>query len=268
MALAPIAWSRRNARSGVAESVGLVRDAKNGHNAGSGRRGTPSHELHRQPFQGMVPSAYIKLALAKFLCLMPSQNTLLLIYFVAFFLLAFVLRSVLVYRQTGINPLVLPSTQDAYGYLGMAFKVLMLSCAAVLIALATNPDAPQWLGSISPLELSALKWAGWFGLLASLVWMLIAQAQMGASWRIGIDSANRTELVSKGLFAISRNPIFLATRLALLGFFLVAPNGATLAILTAGEIVIQVQVRLEEQHLSSLHGSSYQTYCAQVPRWL
>lgn len=56
---------------------------------------------------------------------MPDQNTLLLIYFVAFVVLAFVLRSLLVYWQTGINPLVLSRSQDAYGYVGMAFKVLM-----------------------------------------------------------------------------------------------------------------------------------------------
>ena len=63
---------------------------------------------------------------------MRDQNILLLIYFVAFFLLALVIRSVLVYRNTGINPLVLPRTQDAYGYVGMAFKVLMLGCAGVV----------------------------------------------------------------------------------------------------------------------------------------
>lgn len=198
---------------------------------------------------------------------MPDQNTLLLIYFVAFFLLAFIFRSLLVYLQTGINPLVLPRSQDAYGYVGMAFKVLMLACAFVLIALAFYPPAPIWLGSISPLEIPAIKWVGWFALLVSLLWMLVAQAQMGGSWRIGIDSANRTKLVSTGLFSVSRNPIFLATRLALLGFFLVAPNAATLAILAAGEIVIQVQVRLEEQHLLGLHGASYINYCSQVPRW-
>ncbi len=67
---------------------------------------------------------------------MPDQNTLLLIYFVAFFLLAFVVRSVLVYRSTGINPLVLQRTQDAYGYVGMAFTVLVLGCAAVVTLLA------------------------------------------------------------------------------------------------------------------------------------
>lgn len=120
---------------------------------------------------------------------------------------------------------------------------------------------------MSPLEIAAAKWVGWFALIAALLWILVAQAQMGASWRIGIDTANRTALVSTGLFSVSRNPIFLATRLALLGFFLVAPNAATLAILTAGEIVIQVQVRLEEQHLLGLHGTAYQNYCSQVPRW-
>ena len=199
---------------------------------------------------------------------MPDQNTLLLIYFVAFFLLAFVIRSVLVYRSTGINPLVLRRTQDAYGYVGMAFKVLMLGCAAVVTLLAFVPHASNWIGVIAPLEITSIKGVGWFCLLVSLLWMLIAQAQMGASWRIGIDSANRTELVSKGLFTISRNPIFLATRVALLGFFLVAPNAATLALLAAAEVIIQVQVRLEEKHLLGLHGAAYEQYFSKVPRWL
>jgi len=199
---------------------------------------------------------------------MSNPNTLLLIYFIAFLLTAFVIRSLLVYKRTGINPLVLPRTQDAYGYVGMAFKVLMLCCAAVVTALAFVPVAPLWLGTITPLELDAMKWVGWTYLIASLIWMLVAQSQMGASWRIGIDSANSTELVSKGLFGISRNPIFLATRLSLLGFFLVAPNAATLAILAAGEVLIQVQVRLEEKHLSGLHGTDYDAYSAKVPRWL
>ena len=199
---------------------------------------------------------------------MPDQNTLLLIYFVAFFLLAFVVRSVLVYRNTGINPLVLQRTQDAYGYVGMAFKVLMIGCAVVVTLLAFVPHASNWLGVITPQEITSIKGLGWICLVVSLLWMLIAQAQMGASWRIGIDSANRTELVSKGLFTISRNPIFLATRVALLGFFLVAPNAATLALLAAAEVIIQVQVRLEEKPLLGLHGSAYEQYFSKVPRWL
>lgn len=199
---------------------------------------------------------------------MPNQNILLLIYFLAFFLLAFVIRSVLVYRSTGINPLVLPSTDDAYGYVGIAFKVLMIACAVVVTGMAFVPNAQSWLGSIEPLKLIALQWTGWACLLVSLLWILLAQAQMGTSWRIGIDNENKTALVTRGLFAISRNPIFLSVRMALLGYFLVVPNAATLAILVAGEIVIQVQVRLEEKHLSSSHGAEYEEYCKRVSRWL
>ena len=42
----------------------------------------------------------------------------LLIYFLIYFTFAFIWRSVLVYRRTGKNPFVLPSGDDAYGYVG------------------------------------------------------------------------------------------------------------------------------------------------------
>ena len=102
----------------------------------------------------------ITLALAKPILAMPDQNILLLIYFVAFLLLAFVIRSVLVYRNTGINPLVLPRTQDAYGYVGMAFKVLMLGCTGVVTLLAFVPNASTWHGAITPLEITSIKGFG------------------------------------------------------------------------------------------------------------
>lgn len=109
---------------------------------------------------------------------------------------------------------------------------------------------------------------GWLLLLAALAWVVVAQAQMGAAWRIGMHSARPTALVQHGLFARSRNPIFLALRVELLGFFLVLPGAATAALLVAGEAPMQVQVRLEEQHLRTLHGAAYADYCARVRRWL
>jgi protein-S-isoprenylcysteine O-methyltransferase Ste14 len=199
---------------------------------------------------------------------MPNENTLLLVYFLAYFLLGFVWRSWLVYRCTGINPLVLPPTQDAYGYVGRAFKVAMAACAVVVVLLAAHPESGAWLGPVRHLQQASVAEVGWLCLIVSLLWMVVAQSQMGASWRVGIDSARRTPLVSHGLFGVSRNPIFLAMRVSLLGFFLVVPNAATLALLTVGEVLIQVQVRLEEHHLSQLHTDAYDSYCAKVPRWL
>jgi len=199
---------------------------------------------------------------------MPLPHTFLLAYFIAYFLLAFVWRSLLVYRRTGINPFVLPASADAYGYVGRAFKLVIVGCGAVVLGLALVPGAEVWLGPYMPLQQVSIAWIGWCLLVASLLWMLVAQAQMGASWRIGIDAERRTELVQRGLFSVSRNPIFLAMRVNLLGLFLVYPSAATLAILVAGEILVQVQVRLEEHHLQAMHANVYLDYCAKVRRWL
>jgi protein-S-isoprenylcysteine O-methyltransferase Ste14 len=108
----------------------------------------------------------------------------------------------------------------------------------------------------------------WCLLLLALGWLLVAQAQMGTAWRVGIDKGQATPLVQHGLFARSRNPIFLSMRMALLGLVLVAPSAATLVLLVAGELLMQVQVRLEEQHLAGLHGERYAAYCKRVRRWL
>lgn len=192
----------------------------------------------------------------------------LLIYYVVVFIVAFVARSLLVYRRSGVNPLVLPSSADAYGYVARAFKVTIAGIAVVVIALAVSPDAQIYLGRWAALSPRPLAYVGWALLIASLLWLVVAQAQMGASWRIGIDDKRRTELVQHGLFTWSRNPIFLAMRINLVGLFLVFPSAITLALLVAGEILMQIQVRLEEKHLMTLHGQIYDAYRAKVRRWL
>ena len=192
----------------------------------------------------------------------------LLIYYVVVFIVAFVLRSLLVYRRSGVNPLVLPSGADAYGYVARAFKVVIVGIGVVVIGLAISTESQIYFGRWSALGIPAITYVGWALLICSLIWLLIAQAQMGASWRIGIDDKRRTELVQHGLFTVSRNPIFLAMRINLVGLFLVFPSAVTAALLMAGEILMQVQVRLEEQHLMNLHGQAYDAYRASVRRWL
>jgi protein-S-isoprenylcysteine O-methyltransferase Ste14 len=192
----------------------------------------------------------------------------LLAYFLVYVALAFGWRSLVVYQSTGVNPFVLPSGDDAYSYVGRAFKALVGAYALVVLLLTFGDSASGFLGAFAVPWPRAASIAGWVLLAVSLVWLLVAQVQMGASWRVGIDSKRRTELVQHGLFSVSRNPIFLAMRLNLLGLFLVFPAASTLVLLVAGEILMQVQVRLEEQHLSALHGEAYRAYRSRVRRWL
>jgi protein-S-isoprenylcysteine O-methyltransferase Ste14 len=45
------------------------------------------------------------------------------------------------------------------------------------------------------------------------------------------------------------------------------PNALTLLLLVCGELLVQIQVRLEEAHLPLVYGQAYDSYRAKVPRW-
>ena len=47
---------------------------------------------------------------------------------------------------------------------------------------------------------------------------------MGASWRIGVDPEETTELVTGGVFGLCRNPIYTFMVIAWVGFALLVPT--------------------------------------------
>lgn len=190
------------------------------------------------------------------------------LYLVVYFAIAFVWRSLVVYRTTGINPYVLGGSDNAYDYIGVVFRLTFLAVVGVIILFSAFSGFYNYVAPINWLERDFIRWFGLVLLVASLIWTAIAQIQMGNSWRIGIDKKNRTELVNKGLFAVSRNPIFLGMRLALIGFFLTIPNAITLLTMVLGDVLMQIQVRLEEEHLRNLHGEKYAEFCQKVRRWI
>jgi protein-S-isoprenylcysteine O-methyltransferase Ste14 len=90
---------------------------------------------------------------------------------------------------------------------------------------------------------------------------------MGAAWRIGIDE-RATPLITHGLYQLVRNPIYTAMDLMLAGALLVAPSPWTLAAAVTVSIALALQTRLEERHLSELHGPTYRAYASRVGRFL
>lgn len=191
----------------------------------------------------------------------------LLIYFVVYLGIAFVWRSVVVYRSTGINPVRLPSTDDAHGYVGRMFKRLLVVCGLYLLVQTLDWDMGLVLSSINLMFYDFWSALGWVILGTSGFMLVLAQAHMGLSWRIGMDADSPGPLVTRGLFSYSRNPIFFSMRLNLLGLMCVLPHLFTLLLLVCGELLIQIQVRLEEAHLPKVYGAAYDAYCARVPRW-
>ena len=197
-----------------------------------------------------------------------TRQLYLFLFLMIYFLIVFFLRSYLLWKNTGINPMTFDGTDDAHGYNGKLFKIISF---LELIVVGIYSFGGSWYMYLLPfwyLENNTLFIIGWVLLHLSLIFVFAAQLQMADSWRIGIDTKNKTELISKGLFSVSRNPIFLGILIADLGIFLVIPNAFTLLIATLSFTAIQTQVRLEEAFLEKTHRTKYRDYCKKVRRWI
>jgi protein-S-isoprenylcysteine O-methyltransferase Ste14 len=168
------------------------------------------------------------------------------------------------WRHTRVFPVVFHrEAETAQRILGALLGLFLTALAAWSLLCAWLE--PERLG-ILPLP-APWRALGWILFLGGSVLTLVAQAQMGASWRIGIDD-RPTRLVTGGLFSLSRNPIFSSMFLTLAGIVLITP-APWMWIGCAGAVVlVSLQVRLEERHLLSIHGVEYMGYASRVGRFL
>lgn len=173
----------------------------------------------------------------------------------------FVVPTYLTYKKTGINPITFGKESNAHNYVGNVYKFLVFMLLMVFVIHFLNIELYNYfLVPIHYLEDNSVFFIGFFLLHFALFWIVIAQKQMGNSWRIGIDEKNKSELVTHGLFSISRNPVFLGMMLSLFSIFMVLPNILTFFIAFTGYIVIQIQIRLEEEFLLKEFGQKYLDY--------
>lgn len=190
------------------------------------------------------------------------------VFLLVYLAVTFILPSLRVYKQTSINPVTFGRRDDAHDYIGFIMKIITGLLIAAILLFSLNDRAYQLLAPFHYLHQVWIKYTGLFFLHTSLTWIMIAQYQMKQSWRIGLDEKNKTELITGGLFRLSRNPVFLGMIVSTTGMFLVIPNAITFFTVTASYIVIQIQIRLEEEHLQKLHGAAYSDYKQKVRRLL
>lgn len=132
------------------------------------------------------------------------------------------------------HPVVFKSSDSAHDFIGRLFKLVFAFVVAAVVIHAYVPSAYQYFMPIRLFERTWLKLTGIVLLFVSLAWTILAQCQMGDSWRIGIDAEHKTELVQSGVFRLFRNPIFFGMIVTLLALFLVIPNVVTLVTFLTG----------------------------------
>src|ERR1700676_1061646 len=125
--------------------------------------------------------------------------------------------------------------------------------------------------TVSKQELFESKLVSWVGVLfclAGLLLLFLSLVSFGKSFRVGIDQDHPDTLVTTGVFAFSRNPIYVGFVFVLLGQFLVFSNWILLVYMVAAIWLFHRQVSREEEYLRNHYGQQYSEYCGRVRRYL
>ena len=140
-----------------------------------------------------------------------------------------------------------------------------------LMGIATVGIIPAQLLSIafgwSHLPANARFTGFCIGMVGDLIF-LISVLCMKDSWRAGIPANDKTELVTGGVYAYSRNPAFLGFDLQYIGVLLMFCNLLTAAFTVFAVSMLHLQILQEERYLTAAFGAEYMKYHHQVFRYL
>ena len=112
-----------------------------------------------------------------------------------------------------------------------------------------------------------IRIAGLFLSVAGDAVFLCAVLTMKDSWRAGIPENDRTEIVTGGIYSISRNPAFLAFDLVYIGILMAFFNIPLLALSIFSALMLHLQILQEEKFLPTVFGDEYLAYKSRVRRY-
>ena len=156
--------------------------------------------------------------------------------------------------------------QIGKGKTGTAQKIEITMKAAALLALAVEILSILMNTHALPLPIRA---AGCCTGFAGTGFFILSVWTMHDSWRAGVSKTDQTELVTEGIYQISRNPAFLGFDLLYIGILLIFFNWFLLVIsaFAIGMLHLQI-ICVEEAFLRDTFGDAYLCYQKRVKRYL
>lgn len=115
-------------------------------------------------------------------------------------------------------------------------------------------------------------WARCVGILIAVIGDIVficSVITMRDSWRAGVPQKDETELVTTGIYQISRNPAFLSFDLVYLGIVIMFFNWPLFIVSAFAMFMFHLQiVNVEEDFLISAFGNEYLEYKKKVNRYI
>ena len=190
---------------------------------------------------------------------------------VAIALLIFVGKAAYLRLSKGINPIVigggkrgLPLAVELIAFAGLVAWMceVLLYASHSRFRLFPSPFEAQLIDSVPAKIIGAAV------ITLGLILFALAFVSFGDSWRVGFDVEMPGALVTTGVFAVSRNPIYLFLDVWFIGVLLIDGTLIFLIFAVLAVAVLHWQILQEESLLSKLYGQPYQNYCARTGRYL
>jgi len=141
---------------------------------------------------------------------------------------------------------------------------------SILYTLLANPlSLPMWSLLVRPFwSGTALGWVGIALCAVSIVGFALTLASFGNSFRVGIDDVKPDKLITNGMFAFTRNPIYVCFFVFFIGLLLIHRNMMISISVAIFALAIHRQILREEVFLASHYGAEYKMYRKKVRRYL
>lgn len=175
------------------------------------------------------------------------------------FYCAYFLKS-LAQRRQGIKTNVLGKGKTGFP------KAIELSLKVVTFILPIA-EVLSIIRNTAPLP-NAVRLLGILLATTGLVFFLLSLTTMRDNWRAGVPTSRQTNLVTAGVYSISRNPAFLGFDLIDLGILLVFFNFPLFCMTILNVLLYHLQiVNVEEDFLITSFGEEYLEYKKKVRRY-
>lgn len=114
----------------------------------------------------------------------------------------------------------------------------------------------------------AVRWGAALVGIACLALTIECWMRMGKNWRMAVTPDQQTELVTSGLYAHVRHPIYALSILLMIASVVVVPT-PPMAIVAAVHVALMLmKARNEERFLLAAKGEAYARYCRRTGRFV
>ena len=182
-----------------------------------------------------------------------------LVIILILFISAFVIKNIKTYL----------STKQPIGGNSKKIKITFSLSTIIYILILSRLSFldPKWILEIDSSNY-VIKGIGLILVTIGFIIGILAFITMKNSWRIAIKYDQETELITNGIFRISRNPYFLSYDILFLGYIFYFPSIVLIILYLFLIIMFHFIILEEEKFLESKHEKLYLTYKNKVNRYL